>query len=250
MQGSDPDRPALAPHAILDAESRTKKAHKITSILTKRVELNGRRVLDIGAGSGHIAGHFVAEVGPEGEVVAVDRHNQLQVGGFTFVAVTDEILPFTDASFDIVITNHVIEHVGTRRAQLRHLQEIARVLKPGGLVYLAVPNRWQLMERHFRLPMLSWLPLPLASFYVRMTGRGSHYDCTPLSKGALRRLFHEAQVPHEDVTLEAMRLLAQDEMSGMMGRILARMPDMILYPLLALIPTHVVIGKVNEGDIV
>ena len=247
MQASDPERAALAPHAILDAASRTRKAQKIAAILGKRVDLTGRRVLDIGAGSGHIAGHFVTAVGPIGEVVAINRHNQLQVDGLNFLTVNDETLPFADSSFDIVLTNHVIEHVGQRRAQLRHLQEIARVLKPSGLVYLAVPNRWQLMEHHFKLPLLSWLPLPLASLYVRLTGRGRHYDCTPLSRRALRSLFQEARIPHEDVTLEALRLLARDEMSGITRRILVTVPNVMLYPILPFIPTHVAIGKVHES---
>jgi 2-polyprenyl-3-methyl-5-hydroxy-6-metoxy-1,4-benzoquinol methylase len=234
MQTSDPAQAKRAPHAILDASSRNHKAQKIAAILARRLDLRGKRILDIGAGSGHIAGYFAAQVGPEGEVLAVDR-------------VSGETLPFSDSGFDIVITNHVIEHVGLRDAQLRHLQEIARVLKPGGLVYLAVPNRWQVMEHHFRLPLLSWLPLPLASAYVRLTRRGSHYDCTPLSRRALLGLFREAGLSAQDVTLEALRLMARDEMTGPKGWILARLPSALLRPLMTFIPTHVFTGTPIKG---
>ena len=243
MPTSRPATAERAPHAILDASSRSHKAQKIAAILARRLQLRGKRILDIGAGSGHIAVYFAALVGPEGEVVAVDRNTPLQTDGITFVRVNGETLPFSASDFDIVITNHVIEHVGPRDAQLRHLQEIARVLKPGGLVYLAVPNRWQVMEHHFGLPLLSWLPLPLASLYVRLTRRGSHYDCTPLSRRALRELFRDAGLSAQDVTLEALRLMAKDEMTGPKGWILARLPSAILRPLMIFIPTHVAIGS-------
>jgi len=247
MQTSDPAQAKRAPHAILDASSRNHKAQKIAAILARRLDLRGKRILDIGAGSGHIAGYFAAQVGPEGEVVAVDRVTPLRTDGITFVRVSGETLPFSASDFDIVITNHVIEHVGLRDAQLRHLQEIARVLKPGGLVYLAVPNRWQVMEHHFRLPLLSWLPLPLASAYVRLTRRGSHYDCTPLSRRALLGLFREAGLSAQDVTLEALRLMARDEMTGPKGWILARLPSALLRPLMTFIPTHVFTGTPIKG---
>jgi SAM-dependent methyltransferase len=45
-------------------------------------------------------------------------------------------MPFADASFDLVIANHVLEHVDNDR---KALVEIARVLKPGGQAILQTP---------------------------------------------------------------------------------------------------------------
>jgi SAM-dependent methyltransferase len=45
-------------------------------------------------------------------------------------------LPFDDATFDLVICNHVLEHVPEDRTAMR---ELRRVLKPGGLAILQVP---------------------------------------------------------------------------------------------------------------
>jgi SAM-dependent methyltransferase len=45
-------------------------------------------------------------------------------------------MPFQDESFDIVIANHVLEHVGDDRAALR---EIRRVLRQGGSAILQTP---------------------------------------------------------------------------------------------------------------
>ena len=48
-------------------------------------------------------------------------------------------LPFADASFDACYSSHVLEHM-TRAEAPRLLAEIQRVLKPGGIVRLAVPD--------------------------------------------------------------------------------------------------------------
>jgi SAM-dependent methyltransferase len=46
-------------------------------------------------------------------------------------------MPFRDDAFDLVICNHVIEHVPAWEALAR---ELHRVVRPGGLVYVATPN--------------------------------------------------------------------------------------------------------------
>jgi predicted SAM-dependent methyltransferase len=50
-----------------------------------------------------------------------------------------EPLPFADASFDAVYHSHLLEHLPRDRA-LPFLRECRRVLKPGGLLRLAIPN--------------------------------------------------------------------------------------------------------------
>jgi len=37
-------------------------------------------------------------------------------------------------------------------------------------------SRLALIEPHYRLPFLSWLPRPLATAYLRLSGRGSSYE--------------------------------------------------------------------------
>ncbi|MBW2738704.1 MAG: class I SAM-dependent methyltransferase [Deltaproteobacteria bacterium] len=169
-------------HAALGMRSRQAKARKIEAILSTKLKLTDARVLDVGAGSGIIANHMSQCVGPGGEVVAVDVMDQRRIRrGFRFVRVTDRWLPFEDVSFDVVISNHVMEHVGKRQAQLHHLREFRRVLKDEGWGYFAVPNQWRLIEPHFKLPLLSWFPLGLRSAYVRMASRGKVYDVFPPS---------------------------------------------------------------------
>ena len=228
------------PYAALDLTSRQGKARKIDAILSKVLELKGKQVLEVGTGSGIIAKHMSQCVGPGGQVVAVDVMDQRQVrNGFRFVQVTDTRLPFEDASFDVVISNHVMEHVGNRQAQLHHLREIRRVLKDKGWGYFAVPNRWRLIEPHFKLPLLSWFPLGLRSAYVRMAGRAEVYDVCPPSHYELISLFREAKLSYAQQSFEAMRIMADVESVSLPARLVLNAPKFFLLLLYPIIPTMV-----------
>ena len=74
-------------------------------------------------------------------------------------------LPLPDACADVVTSFTVLEHVADERATLR---ELRRVLKPGGLLVVTVPNRWWLFETHgCDLPLLPWNRVPLVSWWPK-----------------------------------------------------------------------------------
>lgn len=231
-------------HAALDMRSRQAKARKIEAILSTKLKLTDARVLDVGAGSGIIANHMSQCVGPDGQVVAVDVMDQRQVqNGFRFVQVTDTRLPFEDASFDVVISNHVMEHVGNHHAQLTHLTEINRVLKENGMCYIAVPNRWSIIEPHFRLPLLSWLPPALRSTYLRLVGRGRFYDCNPLSRAELIHLIHQSGLIADEATLEAIKVMLIVENVSSLMKFLLKYSDIVTLPFMGIIPTLIFVGQ-------
>ena len=64
-------------------------------------------------------------------------------------------LPFADRSFDLVFSNSVIEHVGSREDQARFAREIARV---GKAYWVQTPNRFFPIEHHLWTPFVHWLP--------------------------------------------------------------------------------------------
>ena len=64
-------------------------------------------------------------------------------------------LPFPGDAFDMIDSIHVVEHVHDVKA---YLDDLLRVLKPGGLCYLECPNRLFPVELHTTIPCVHWLP--------------------------------------------------------------------------------------------
>ena len=197
---------ARQPHAVLDLPSRRLKGLKIEQLLGLAERRQPLRLLEIGTGSGGIAHYFATHPTLRCEVMAVDVVDQRLIrDGYDFRLVHDTVLPFADASFDVVLSNHVIEHVGERPAQLEHLRELRRVMAHGGVGCLAVPNRWMLVEPHYRLAFLSWLPRPLRSPYLCLMRRGQLHDCEPLTVQRLESLLAEAGFVWCYLEVEALR---------------------------------------------
>jgi len=105
----------------------------------------GEEVLDLGSGSGMDVFFAALQVGEKGRVVGVDMTSeQLEKaerlraeGGFDQVTFTEahiEELSFPDASFDVVISNGVINLAPDKG---RVFAEAARVLRPGGRLVIA-----------------------------------------------------------------------------------------------------------------
>ena len=92
-------------------------------------------------------------------------------------------LHFSKKSFDAVILQDTLEHVENPSILLN---EIARVLKPGGLAYITTPNRLSVLnilsDPHWQLPILALLPRHSVHTITRFLGRThrSKTDCAAL----------------------------------------------------------------------
>lgn len=105
----------------------------------------GEDVLDLGSGAGTDSLVAAQMVGAEGSVTGIDMTpemiakarasaDELDAGNVQFVESEAERLPFTDASFDVVISNGVIDLIPDKDAVFA---ELFRVLRPGGRLQLA-----------------------------------------------------------------------------------------------------------------
>jgi arsenite methyltransferase len=105
----------------------------------------GERVLDLGSGAGTDSLIAAQMVGERGSVTGIDMTPQMLakaraaaagmgVVNVDFVEAEAERLPFTAESFDVVISNGVIDLVPDKDAVFA---ELHRVLKPGGRIQIA-----------------------------------------------------------------------------------------------------------------
>ena len=230
-------RVAPSSHVNSEPQVRMRKARKISSILQGRAPVgSGGSALDVGCGAGFVA-HYLQRLG--WSVVALDIADQRTTSGFDFVVGRAEALPFPSETFSVVVSNQVIEHVVDAAA---HLQELRRVLAPGGLAYVATPNRFAVLEPHYKLPFLSWLPRGLADAYVRLLRRAENYDVFPLSRGRLLEEAARAGLECDDVTPWMVAETAAVERSPL-ARIGSALPDSVLRWLSYLSPTFVFIMR-------
>ena len=139
------------------------------------------RVLEIGTGFGAFANYTRALYGwkvfgcePEQAALECARHLG-EILGSSPGHLTNNIgeqLPFADASFDLVYSSNVLEHV---QDPDRVLAEAIRVAKPGGHVFFTFPNYGSWWEGHYGIPWIPRLTKWLARIYVRLYGRDPGY---------------------------------------------------------------------------
>jgi len=220
-----------------DEGSRKKKAQKILAILDDA--LGGRdpktlRLLDVGSSAGiilsELAQRFGTVIGVDIDEAGLSLAKRYAPENESLVLGDAMSMPFGDETFDVVILNHVYEHVPD---PARLVDESWRVVRPDGLVYFAADNRFGPIEPHHRLPLLSWFPREIAHLYLRVTGKGDHYYEQLASLPSLRRLV--ARFAVDDYTMKVITdpsRFAADDMLGR-GSLLSKLPRAllaILYP--------------------
>lgn len=175
-------------HAVLEASSRKRKASKIQAILEEVTDFSKAKVLDIGTGSGNIAHELSKKAKAVSSVDLVDERKEKR--GYDFKLTNDESLPFKDEMFDIVIANHVIEHMPN---QARHISEVLRVLKPGGYLYLATPNKYWFTDPHYKMPFISWLPRSISMQYLKLVQKAT-WNIYPLSSVTIKKMLRDTEL--------------------------------------------------------
>ncbi len=113
------------------------------------------RVLDVGCGRGYLLRRFKAlgwspsGIDIEGSPLPIDDE------GLDCHRAGAASLPWPDETFDLVVINHVLEHVAEPWTACA---EAARVLRPNGVLYVGVPNFGSIQSRLFGS---YWFPLEI-----------------------------------------------------------------------------------------
>lgn len=144
-------------------------------VIDSMVEFRGRALLDVGCGNGAQTVHYLPRFETVVALDVVDEHldvlrDELQtrrIGHCIPTLYDGSLMPFPNSTFDSVISIETLEHVASETTTL---QEIRRVLQPGGTLIVSVPNKWWIFETHGaslpllpwnRVPFFSWLPGPI-----------------------------------------------------------------------------------------
>lgn len=147
---------------------------KRLDVLAQRTELSGDRLLDIGCGDGvytiRLADGFsrvdAIDIQADRLALFAERLNgDPAARRITVSEMSVTKLDYPDSTFDLVTSIEVLEHI---QELDRALEEIHRVLKPGGRFAFTTPNRWFPFETHgviyrdrryspARAPFVTWV---------------------------------------------------------------------------------------------
>ena len=141
--------------------------------------ISSLRVLDVGSGWGEYAFELERHVK---EVVAVEPYEPLHLKAIEnkrlrkskarFYNALIEDFETTDR-FDVVLSLTTIEHMPEVEASFR---KIYSLMSDKSIVYITAPNRLWPVDTHYPLYFLNYMPLWMANYFVRRSGRGTSFE--------------------------------------------------------------------------
>jgi 2-polyprenyl-3-methyl-5-hydroxy-6-metoxy-1,4-benzoquinol methylase len=156
-----------------------KVAKSVVNRIITRYSVNNRKILEVGSGWGGIcielfhAGGLVTGIEPDTEELQISKLlNESEGTKVDFIRGYGENLPFIDNFFDIIVCNSVIEHVADFS---KVISEMMRVLKPGGFIYLSIPNYLFPYEGHYKIFYPPLLPKFLAKVYLKLLNKNPNF---------------------------------------------------------------------------
>jgi len=173
-------------------------------------EFCGGDILEVGAGPSNPTSDYLKTLG---ELQGIDVDAEvLQNPALKTSAVIEDHFPFPDGTFDSCVSNYVCEHLDDPN---QHLEEIWRVLKPGGVYVFRTPNRL-----HYIAIVSSLTP---HSFHLKTANRlraidghdpyPTHYRLNTRSQ--IQRLARKT-----GFEVEYLRLVEKEPSYGMSSRLL------------------------------
>jgi SAM-dependent methyltransferase len=152
----------------MEPASSVTHQHILSVIVTTMKRKNDLRILDAGCGSGTLMRYLsqgLRELMPGGRIEVcgfdVDNfspHGTRDLASGIQVVQSGQVWPYPDASFDVVVSNQVLEHVADHAFFFR---ELWRVLTPKGISVHLFPVKEYIYEGHVFIPLAHRIPVPV-----------------------------------------------------------------------------------------
>ena len=144
-------------------------------------DLSNKRILDLGCGMGGMSVAFilnnirnVISIDLNVDYCKITKLRGLKYGlQMNIVNGVAEFIPLKDNSIDVVIMSEVIEHVDDPELVLN---EINRILRLDGKVFITVVNKYTIKDPHYHMFFINWLPKNIAEMYIKLRKKDKKYD--------------------------------------------------------------------------
>lgn len=162
----------------------------------------GASILIDGAGLGMYSAHLLEDTPRVFSLdIEFERMREARPHARLVHVAVAEALPYADNSFDLLLSNEVIEHV---RDDAQAVREMARVLRPGGRVIIFCPNRWYPFETHGHYwrgiyhfgntPLINYLPNALRDRLAPHVRAYRWHDLQRLIKGLPFKVVYHTRI--------------------------------------------------------
>lgn len=191
----------------------------------QKTPIRKMKVLDMGSGAGNYSLTIEKKVA---KVVAIEPYKeafrqlrQNKKASKSKVLIKNTLVENfkTKERFDLVLSITTLEHMPHPK---KSFTQLFKLIKPGGIIYLTVPNKLWPIEPHYKLPFLSMLPLPIANQYVRLFQKASSYEDSSyaMTYWQIRKFFSQFPCTYEfrlpDENAEYLGLAESSKLYGFM----------------------------------
>lgn len=169
-------------------------ATHLENLIENISDLLGRPSLDIGSGEGGFLLDFTKH---GGDIVGLEKNDEYIKHTNNLATQVDmrvsikrgvaEKLPFNDNEFLFINMSEVIEHV---ECPNRVINEVYRVLRKDGIVYMSAPNRFSIRDSHFHLYFVNWIPRCLSDYFIRVFDKHKDYLDNNAGRQSLKEMHY------------------------------------------------------------
>lgn len=192
---------------IVEQRVEMKRGKEIIDRIGTTLDYRNAVILDVGSGWGELQYELSKPIYSAQHIYGIEPHDKLLelskiiLDKNTKTTVSQgvvEELPFPENMFDIIICYTVLEHVQDYK---KAIQEMLRVLKPGGNIYIFAPNYLFPREGHYRITFPAMLGKRIGHWYLRLIGKDTEFFdrwVQPIYSWSVLRYLRKHNIPYTD----------------------------------------------------